>query len=218
MTLQILPNEERAKNVIIVFYALMICNLLSIISGYLQYDFLVVNGEDFTEEMAEENNIRQGLFALFSLIIFIICAIFFILWFRRAYHNLHKAGVKDLQFSEGWAARSWFVPFMNLVRPYRIMEEIWDETQRVATGNYKTKDGSFIGIWWASWIIYNIFSQVSFRFSRMATHINDMMTATLIEIAADCIGIISLLFAVSLVKQVSKFEKAMYEKVYAESI
>ncbi len=54
------------------------------------------------------------------------------MWFRRAYFNLHQK-VSYLSHSEGWAAGSWFVPIVNLYRPYQIMKEIYVETKELFT-------------------------------------------------------------------------------------
>lgn len=54
----------------------------------------------------------------------IVCAICFILWFRVAYGKLQRAG-GQLRFSKGWAIGAWFVPFMSLVRPKKIANDLW---------------------------------------------------------------------------------------------
>jgi hypothetical protein len=45
--------------------------------------------------------------------------------FRRAYRNLPALGAESPRFSSGWAVGAWFVPFLNLVRPKQIMDDIW---------------------------------------------------------------------------------------------
>ena len=50
---------------------------------------------------------------------------FLIAWTSRLYRNLRPLGVRRLRFTEGWAIGGWFVPFVNLVRPKQILNDIW---------------------------------------------------------------------------------------------
>ena len=46
-------------------------------------------------------------------------------WTSRAYRNLFALSVTDLRFTPGWGAGAWFVPFLNLVRPKQIVDDMW---------------------------------------------------------------------------------------------
>lgn len=85
----------------------------------------------------------------FRFILLIVLCVTCIMWFRRAYHNPYKIGISYLSYSEGWAAGAWFVPFMNLVRPFTIMKEIWNKTQEVPRNeNEPVKDHAILGLCW----------------------------------------------------------------------
>jgi len=49
-------------------------------------------------------------------------------WTSRAYRNLFALSVSDLRFTPGWGAGAWFVPFLNLVRPKQIVDDVWRAT------------------------------------------------------------------------------------------
>lgn len=53
-----------------------------------------------------------------------VAAICFIVWFFNAYKNLEIAGV-PLRYTRGWAIGAWFVPFLSLVRPKQIADDVW---------------------------------------------------------------------------------------------
>jgi len=78
-------------------------------------------------EAAESNDLRQLVIAIISMVVALISAVTFIMWFRRAYFNLHSR-VSKLSFTEGWAAGAWFVPIVNLGRPLNIMQELYNKT------------------------------------------------------------------------------------------
>lgn len=75
-----------------------------------------------------------GLFAiglaLVEIVVYIATVVFFLMWVYRARENLTAFGVgkRQLQYSSGWAVGSFFVPFVNLVVPYRAMKELWQKS------------------------------------------------------------------------------------------
>ena len=126
------PNGQRAKNAITLIWIVLALEIISLISGYFQYDLLqtVANGGEISTETATANETREQMIGIIYLIAYIISAITFIQWFRRAYFNLHLK-VNHLSHTEGWAAGSWFVPIISLYRPYQIMKEIYQETKEL---------------------------------------------------------------------------------------
>jgi hypothetical protein len=78
-------------------------------------------------------------------------------WIARASENAHSfRGRMDYSVagSVGW----YFVPFLNLVKPYNAMDEIWAQT--APAGQLKTK---LLPTWWALWIISNIMANIVSR-------------------------------------------------------
>lgn len=125
-------NDKRAKNAILLIWIILGIEILSIISSFLQLNLLqnAAIGNEISDTEANMNDIREKIIAILYLIAFIISGITFILWFRRAYFNLHLLNNR-LSYKEGWAAGSWFVPFLNLFRPYQIMQELYHETRLI---------------------------------------------------------------------------------------
>jgi hypothetical protein len=72
-------------------------------------------------------------------------------WTGRMYHNLFALGVDDLRFSPGWGVGAWFVPFLNLVRPKQIVDDLWrasDPQAAPSTWRNRPVSGIVHG-WWA---------------------------------------------------------------------
>jgi hypothetical protein len=121
----------------------------------------------FSEELFFDNieffTFGEAALAIIRFVLVIVTAVFFIMWFRRAYNNLHILQARGLPFSEGWAAGGWFVPIIHLHYPYRIMNSIWTETQeclRKTGENYERQTDGYIGWWWTFWITGNIVSNI----------------------------------------------------------
>ena len=76
----------------------------------------------------------------------------FCVWVMRAGNNLIALGHRDLEFTP--ASRIWwfFVPFMNLVRPYQAMRELWNASH----GRQDLGDTvPLVAIWWGAWLLAN---------------------------------------------------------------
>jgi hypothetical protein len=95
-------------------------------------------------------------------ILLILSYIWLIMWLRRAYYNLHQLPNIHPEYSDGWAAGAWFVPFLNFVRPYTIMREVWQDTQRAAWGRI-VEPSTLLSWWWAAFILKLIMGRITGR-------------------------------------------------------
>ncbi|MCX7955370.1 MAG: DUF4328 domain-containing protein, partial [Bacteroidales bacterium] len=138
----------------------------------------------------------------------------FIKWFRRAYYNLHLM-VNNLSYTEGWAAGSWFVPIVNLYRPYKIMKEIYQKTNELLKNkgvNFNsTLSTNTLGWWWALWIISNIIGNFVFRYSMKAETVDEMTISTIASMINNIIGIPLALITIKVIKDYSNVEILLYE-------
>lgn len=67
--------------------------------------------------------------ALLELIIYLTTVVFFCIWLYRAYNNLRAFyASRRLTYSPGWAVGSFFIPFANLIIPYRAVRETWQKS------------------------------------------------------------------------------------------
>src|SRR5688572_9717366 len=84
---------------------------------------------DFTQLPGGMRQLLISLLVLATAVVeflgFVAAIVVFLVWMRRSYINLKALGVRGLEYSPGWAVGCWFIPFVNLVRPYTIMKEIW---------------------------------------------------------------------------------------------
>ena len=89
-------------------------------------------------------------------------------WLRRAYYNLHQLPGINPEYTDGWAAGAWFVPFLNLSRPYKIMREVWEDTQRAALGQV-VEPTTLLGWWWAAWLVKTVIGRITGRMGDSST-------------------------------------------------
>ena len=209
------PNEERAKYAIVMIWIVMGLKLITIVSDFFQYRLLISaqNGEIYSAEMANANDLRQQVIVILFVISYIISSVTFIMWFRRAYFNLHqKTGYLD--YSEGWASGAWFVPIVNLYRPYKIMRELYVETKELLTKKLISFDQelslTFVGIWWTLWIIATVFGQVISQLARRAVLIDTLAFYTMMDMIHCGLILVCGFFAIKVIKDYSTVEPLLF--------
>lgn len=208
------PNQERARYAIIGLYIVAAGTIASVISAFMQYQLLGSANIGMAE--AEANDQRERIIAIINVIIFIINAVLFISWFRRAYFNLHQVPGATPSFTEGWAAGAWFVPFLNLARPYQIGKEIYQQSKEQA--GESDDNNSLPGLWWATFLIMNISANIAARLARSAESPEEFKTATLVNLVVEGLTFIAIFLAIRFIKTTSRYEDAMQHGLLVDEI
>jgi hypothetical protein len=113
-----------------------------------------VAGAAVTDAEVASAVMRVGLVALGGLVLWLATAAVLLAWFHRGYRNLRSIGTDAPRFGTGWAVGGWFVPFLNLVRPKQIADELW----RASRPGGAALDGPgptrmfTVHLWWALWL------------------------------------------------------------------
>ncbi len=213
----ILPdNSQRAKNSLIAFYVLGFIEIAFIISSLLQYSLLKrMEKGNYTKEEATANDIRHQAIAYANAAIYIVCIVLFIMWFRRAYNNLNLSGRSSTNYPEGWAAGAWFVPFLNLARPYFIMQEIWGKTQEATHNLISYKSSKIVGWWWVVWIIDNIGTNFINRYFK-ESNVEELIISTIASLIFNSVELIALVMLIIIMKNIIVFEKNLQQSLREE--
>lgn len=162
-----------------------------------------------TEDDAADN--PQGLvFALVQLgigllhiFVYIATVVVFLMWLYRAHSNLPAFGTPrhSLSYSSGWAVGSFFVPFVNLVVPYRAVKELWQKSEPFTT-SMNADPPFWFALWWLFWIVSNIADRIYFRMSfREGVSIDSLVITSVI---ADALNVISAIFAIIVVSDIDR--------------
>ena len=173
--------------------------VVSILSDFGQMSLL---DRAFTEAEAAANDARQGIIGLGYLGVFIVTGVAFLKWIYRANLNCRAFGAEDMEFTPGWSIGYYFIPVLNLFRPYQSMKEIWQASHNPA--NWQSQSGSaLLGWWWALWLISGFLGHMVFRLSMDADSIDELQASTGISIFSSIIGIPLCLVALNLVKTIA---------------
>jgi hypothetical protein len=210
------PNTKRARTAILLILIVLAVNIISFISNFQQYILLqsIAKGVEVSIETANANDSRASIIAIIDVIVNIISGVTFILWFRRAYFNLHQK-TDNLLHTEGWAAGCWFVPVLNFYRPFQIMKELFQRTKELLQINgviVKPKLSIWIlRCWWTLWIIEIIFAKASLRLSTKAESIDQLISTTAGDMVVNIIGLPLALITIKIIHDYSKVEPMLYE-------
>ncbi len=132
---------------------------LVILPGSVASDIASLEGED-----AWPNALR-GLTLLLELLVLVITAVLFFIWLHRVNKNLRPLGALYVEFTPGWAVGWFFIPFANLVMPYRVVKEVWTKSAPDVSSTSEafrpTDSASLVGWWWGVWLISNVLLRVA---------------------------------------------------------
>ncbi|HKP84520.1 MAG TPA: DUF4328 domain-containing protein [Blastocatellia bacterium] len=220
-------GHSRAR-LAVMFLALNIAfDLVSVASLLSQAQLLlkVQVGDTVTQAEALTNDSRQQLISWLQILVYLVTAIIFLMWIHRAYRNLKALGARTTTYSPGWAVGYFFVPFLNLVRPYEVVKEIWRDSnpdvgipddlvkhRGLSLGQYSSTT-SLIGLWWGFWLASNFVTYLTARFSRNASDPNDFLIATYGFIAGDLLSVVAAVAAILVIKKIDAMQEEKHARL-----
>jgi hypothetical protein len=136
-------------------YCLMTtATLLMSTAGTLMYpNFNDINAEltDQTEQLLAIGVFGSVVIGGLSLLLTAIATCMFM---NRSNKNARALGATGLEFTPAWSVGVWFIPIINLFRPYYAMKEIQMASTIPDERQWKNVDPSeLLTPWWACWII-----------------------------------------------------------------
>ena len=153
------------------------------------------------------------LVGLFQTMLYLTTVVFFAVWLYRANGNLRAFNPwARPEHSSGWAVGSFFVPFINLVVPYRAVKEVWQKSG--------TPDESLLAApsppgwfpaWWAFWLLAGFSGNISLRLS-FNENIS-LSTATIVSIIANALFVVASVFAYFVVDAIDKRQEETIAKL-----
>lgn len=206
--------HTRAQWVVGLLAATLLVDFAAVVSGLAEYALLgrAMSGGVVTEAQAVANDSRQALIGMVQLLLYIVTAVLYCLWLYRACQNLPALGARNLRFSPGWAVGYFFIPILNLFRPYQAVKEAWKASDPAVLDAlaWKQAPGSAIlGWWWAFWLVTSWLGVLSFRLVLSAGEdLEGLQAATLATVFADGTEVLAALFALMVVRSIDQQQEA----------
>lgn len=165
------------------------------------------------EEEINPVELLQGLIGLAQVFVYLATIVIFLVWLHRAYKNLPAFGVQTEQ-SPGWAVGSWFIPFLNLVRPYQIVKETWIKSDPgvsyssgYADAGPVARSAALVGVWWAFWLLSNVVGNFYGRVVWDAETAEQLSAAATLGIVSDLLNVVSAVLAFLVVKTIDRMQE-----------
>lgn len=181
-----------------------VVSIFIIIANYeylTQIQRLMVDPESLDEAtiIAVEN--RTVYVESAGWLLFLITAFFFLKWIYRINANAHTLEDENLTISPPWSVGYYFVPILNLWRPYRAMTEAYSAIVD-ASGQQERK--ALFGWWWCLWLIANGGVEAANRLYLQAETLEEMEIALQAFLVAQGLQVVMHVIAATMVIHVTR--------------
>ena len=196
----------------------VVSSVISIALAFSQIELIdrILSGQFVANSDLEDSDANVKLAAWLGLAVYAVTVIVFAMWIYLVSSNLESLSTRGQRFSPGWAVGWWFVPIMNLWRPYQVVKEIWKGSDPDMVGEKaerweQASAWPFLGWWWGVWVIGGIVGWSSFSSSVSAETLQSVKDAAQISIFTDVLFIVTSILAIFLVKYISERQDHKYE-------
>src|SRR4029078_204309 len=132
------------------------------------------NAGGIDQVAANANDARQNAIVVVLVISVLTSLVTFLVWLYAAHANLHALGCRDIEFTPGWAVGWFFVPLMNLFKPYQVVSEIWRGSDPATLLKALPSGTALIGWWWGFRVCLGLLERVSRSIANKADTIDDL--------------------------------------------
>jgi len=148
-----------------------------------------------------------GLVTLLYLSVWFLSAVTFLSWLHRAVKNLSALGARKLRFTPGWAVGWFFVPLMDLIRPYEAVTELWHASDP-AIRSYEPASRAApapVRWWWSLLILWVLTSRLGNQLSQATSSgVFEGQAAHLLMIVSHLLEIPAAILAIRLIGAINQ--------------
>jgi hypothetical protein len=176
-----LSGLVRWLRIALVAFVLMV--LARTASTWLQIELLSAaqRGGGLAQDIAIANDRRESLVSILYLLVYLATAVFFLRWTYLVKKNAMAIGASwlELKFSPGWSVGYYFVPFANLVAPYKALKETFQASHPEFRADKQRLEWAsapkLLPFWWGLWLVNGILGQGIFQYSLHAKTLDQLL-------------------------------------------
>ncbi|HLR54835.1 MAG TPA: DUF4328 domain-containing protein [Pseudogracilibacillus sp.] len=157
-----LLQKNKTRATIFLIGILLISVVLFLISIPMGIRFGEYDPQETIDQLAGVDAVLVAVYALLNLVwsvIRIVFIVFFFIWLYRAYAHLQEQHVTGLAHTPRWAIGWYFIPVMNLYKPFSVMRELTLASFHAVSNpdHWKLKKApAYIIVWWLLFLGGNI--------------------------------------------------------------
>ena len=193
------------KTLLVMLGISLVVSIVTIVGEMMQLSFLET---EFTDAEAEVNDDRQMIIGIAYILVFVVTGFVFLKWIRRANINSSGFGVQGMTFTPGWSIGYYFIPILNLFKPYQAMKEIL-QVSKDPRGWFHQSGGQLLGWWWGLWLASGVVSRMSTRAYTKATTVEEFQSASNLSIVDEVVSIILTIVAAILVRTIARNQEKL---------
>jgi hypothetical protein len=209
------PLATLARVVVVLLAAYFVVTVIAVVSDWVQLGLVNRLAEDqaaVTQAELSASDARQNLIGSLQLVLRVATGITFVIWFRRAYQNLVAMGTESLRFETGWTVGGWLVPFLNLVRPKQLMDDIWRATDPELPEQpgdaWRTRPVALlVHLWWAMFLLSTAVGLSATSLLQGASTFQELRTAAILMLIGDVLALPAAVLACLVVSRVTQRQK-----------
>ena len=131
------------------------------------------------------------------------------MWIHRAHRNLPSLGVSGLRYSPGWAVGGFFVPILNLFRPFQVTTEIWKASDPIPDVNdslawQSAPTSPLVIFWWVLFLLSGFIGNIVLQISLQAETWSEILTASWLTFAMDFVYIPAAILAILVIRNIDR--------------
>jgi len=114
-----------------------------------------------------------GAVGVSTLLTLLFSTVSFLGWLYYAVRRAHTYGIPHPNVTPGGAIVCWFIPFINVVRPYTVVRSLYDVTRAHVPEPPDTwldrRAKQLLVAWWCSWLLGTALTDLAIRWSDRST-------------------------------------------------
>jgi len=215
--------RRRANVARAVLLAILVVDVVAVWSSQMEHSLLgrIDAGEFVSDDELTWSDNRQVVIGYTQFGLLLLCAIKFLAWFVQAYRDAEALGANGLRFSSRWAIGAWFVPFLNLVRPKQIANDIWRASSpHVSLTRQREWEflnpPAFLMAWWLAFLASG-WAENATRVYADGETVEELQKLDHAWMVADGIDALAALLAIVVVTVITRRLEARYELARASA-
>jgi heme/copper-type cytochrome/quinol oxidase subunit 2 len=143
------------------------------------------------------------------VIVAIVNIVLWCMWLHRAARNVNEAGFERFEFTPGWAVGWHFIPFANLVQPFKVMRQIWNAS--AADANDLDSSAPNVNLWWGTWLASGILGNASTRIALQAESPDTLYFGVVLAAVSSVAALIAIPTAMKMLRDIVDGQAARFE-------
>jgi hypothetical protein len=144
-------------------------------------------------------------------------AIAFMTWLYRCRANLRAFGTRRLRYSRNWAILGFLIPVVNLVRPYKVVREVWQASDPSTTHplDWMTlKPPLLLRAWWGTFVAFLVFKMLAWWMMWSAAYdLTRLQIADGVLLLADFLAAVSVTLVYFVIEHITDAQQAKWERL-----